>query len=164
MYSLIFTCMTVGNNIFFIPGIASVKKSAISIFEILDEKDEDQLQVEENSEMLKTPIRGFIEFKNVSFSYLHDNNFIFNDVNFTIEEGSFVAVIGRSGSGKTSILNLIFRLYDPQQGTILIDGQNLQSLNFNFRNHVSFVSQSPYLFNGTVMENLKYGNPNCEDE
>ena len=69
MYSLIFTCMTVGNNIFFIPGIASVKKSAISIFEILDEKDEDQLQVEENSEMLKTPIRGFIEFKNVSFKY-----------------------------------------------------------------------------------------------
>ena len=58
----------------------------------------------------------------MGFSYLHDSNFIFKDVSFQIREGSFVAVMGRSGSGKTSILNLIFRLYDPQEGTIEIDG------------------------------------------
>ena len=72
--------------------------------------------------------------------------------------------MGRSGSGKTSILNLIFRLYDPTKGTIELDGKNIQDLTFSFRNHVSFISQNPYLFNGTVMENLKYGNPNTSDE
>lgn len=75
-----------------------------------------------------------------------------------------MAVMGRSGSGKTSILNLIFRLYDPQEGDIEIDGKNIRDLNFSFRNHVSFVSQTPYLFNGTVMENLKYGNPKATEE
>ena len=111
-----------------------------------------------------TSVDGKISFKNVGFSYLYDSNFIFNNLNFTIKEGSFVAVMGRSGSGKTSILNLIFRLYDPQEGDIEIDGKNIRDLNFSFRNHVSFVSQAPYLFNGTVMENLKYGNPNATEE
>jgi len=62
-----------------------------------------------------------------------------------------VAIRGRSGAGKTSVLNLIFRLYDAQQGQILIDGEDIKDLTFSFRNHVSFVSQNPYLFNGTVM-------------
>lgn len=75
-----------------------------------------------------------------------------------------MAIVGRSGAGKTSILNLIYRLYDPHTGDIELDGVNLKELTFTFRNHVSFVSQSPYLFNGTVMENLKYGSPLTSDE
>lgn len=120
-------------------------------------------KVEEGSQEV-TEVKGKIEFKDVGFSYLKDSNHIFKNVSFTIEEGSFVAIMGRSGSGKTSILNLVFRLYDPQEGSIELDGKNIKDLNFSFRNHVSFISQNPYLFNGTVMENLKYGNPNTPDE
>jgi ABC-type multidrug transport system fused ATPase/permease subunit len=87
-----------------------------------------------------------------------------NDLNFTIKANKFVAIVGRSGIGKTTILNLIFRLYDPNAGIIELDGQNLKNLNFDYRKSISFVSQSPYLFNGTVMENLKFGNVNCTDE
>ncbi len=65
--------------------------------------------------------------------------------------------MGRSGAGKTSILNLIFRLYDPREGKILLDGEDMRELNFGFRDNFAFVSQSPYLFNGTVMENLLFG-------
>ena len=59
---------------------------------------------------------------------------------------------------------MIFRLYDPQEGNISIDGVNIKELNFEFRKDISFVSQSPYLFNGTVMENLKFANPHSNDE
>lgn len=103
-------------------------------------------------------------FKNVDFKYIKDSTNILDKLSFVIKPGSFVAIRGRSGVGKTSILNLIFRLYDPQSGEILIDGHNLKDLSFSFRNQMSFVSQSPYIFNGTVMENLKYGSPHCKDE
>lgn len=72
--------------------------------------------------------------------------------------------MGRSGIGKTSILNLIFRLYDPSSGEIFLDDLNLKEINFKFRNFVSFVSQNAYLFSGSVMENLKFGSPQCSDE
>lgn len=75
-----------------------------------------------------------------------------------------MAITGKSGIGKTTILNLIFRIYDPREGTIEIDGKDIKTLTFDFRRHITFVSQHPYLFNGTVMENLKFGNPECTDE
>jgi ABC-type multidrug transport system fused ATPase/permease subunit len=106
--------------------------------------------VEEGTQEV-TELQGKIEFKDVAFSYLKDLNYVFERVSFTIQPGSFVAIVGRSGSGKTSILNLIFRLYDPQTGSIELDGKDIKDLTFSFRNHISFVSQNPYLFNGTVM-------------
>lgn len=109
-------------------------------------------------------VSGNIEFKNVNFKYIKASHNIFENLTFAIKPGTFVALRGRSGAGKTSVLNLIFRLYDPQSGEIFLDGHNLKDLTFNFRNHISFVSQTPYLFNGTVMENLKYGTPNCSDD
>lgn len=81
------------------------------------------------------------------------------DLSFDIKENSFVAVIGESGVGKTTILNLIFRLYDPHHGSIYIDNVDIKTLNFDFRKEISFVSQAPYLFNGTVLENLTFGFP-----
>ena len=70
-----------------------------------------------------------------------------------------MAIMGESGAGKSTILNLMFRLYDPIQGKISIDGHDLKELNFEFRKQISFVSQAPYLFNGTVLENLQFGHP-----
>jgi ATP-binding cassette subfamily B protein len=119
--------------------------------------------VVEGSEALPE-VHGEITFKNVSFRYINDSNHILNQLSFTVKPNKFVAIIGKSGIGKTTILNLIFRLYDPREGVVELDGKDLKSLNFNFRKHITFVSQHPYLFNGTVMENLKFGNPSCTDE
>ena len=82
-------------------------------------------------------------------------------LSFEVKENAFVAVMGESGVGKTTILNLIFRLYDPYQGSIQIDGIDIKTLKFDFRKQISFVSQSPYLFNGTVLENLSFGFPDA---
>ena len=93
-----------------------------------------------------------------------DGSHIIDNISFTVEPNGFVAVIGESGSGKSTILNLIFRLYDPHQGEILIDDENIKHLSFDFRIHITFVSQSPYLFNGTVLENLQYAHPASTQE
>lgn len=72
--------------------------------------------------------------------------------------------MGESGVGKSTILNLIFRLYDPEHGSIEIDSVDIKRLKFDFRKEISFVSQAPYLFNGTVLENLKFGFPEAKFE
>lgn len=109
-------------------------------------------------------LKGEIEFKNVGFRYLNEASNILEDLSFKVEPGQFVGVVGRSGAGKTSILNLIFRLYDPREGQILLDGEDLKELSFGFRDSFAFVSQSPYLFNGTVMENLMFGSKESSEE
>lgn len=107
---------------------------------------------------------GKIEFRNVSFKYILDGSQILDNISFTVEPNQFVAVIGESGSGKSTILNMIFRLYDAQKGEILLDGENIKNLSFDFRKHITFVSQAPYLFNGTVLENLQYAHPASTQE
>ena len=116
--------------------------------------------VVEGTHMLE-PIRGQIQFKDVHFKYINESEHVLLDLNFEVPEGKFVGIVGKSGIGKTTILNLIFRLYDAQEGQVLLDGHNVKSLTFDFRKHISFVSQTPYLTNSTVMENLKFGNPDC---
>ena len=107
---------------------------------------------------------GKVQFKDVSFRYVYSSNYILEKLNFTIQPNKFIAIVGRSGIGKSTILNLIFRLYDPGEGIICLDEDNIADLTFDFRKEMTFVSQSPYIFNGTVMENLKYGNPSASDE
>ena len=80
-----------------------------------------------------------------------DGSHILENVSFTVEPNGFVAVIGESGSGKSTVLNLIFRLYDAHKGEIFLDDENIKNLSFDFRKHITFVSQTPYLFNGTVL-------------
>jgi ABC-type multidrug transport system fused ATPase/permease subunit len=75
-------------------------------------------------------VKGAITFRDVSFRYVNESNNIFNNLNFSVKPGSFIAIVGRSGIGKTTILNLMFRLYDPREGTIYLDGHNIKELNF----------------------------------
>lgn len=96
-------------------------------------------------------MQGAIKFNNVGFRYIDQKDEIMENLSFEIKENTFVAIMGESGVGKTTILNLIFRLYDPYQGSILIDNVDIKNLNFDFRKEISFVSQAPYLFNGTVL-------------
>lgn len=97
--------------------------------------------------------RGNVEFNHVSFAYKKD--YILKDINFQAKQGQTVALVGHTGSGKSSIINLLFRFYDPQKGTITIDGQNIKDLPKQWiRAHMGIVLQDPYLFTGTIASNV----------
>jgi ATP-binding cassette subfamily B protein len=106
---------------------------------------------------------GRIELKNIYFDY--DGNTVFQGLNFKVEPGEIVAVVGPTGAGKTTLTNLIMRLYDPKSGEVLIDGHNVKEFSFeSLRGQVSLVPQEPVLFNDTVLENIRLGNPKASDE
>lgn len=107
-----------------------------------------------------TGIRGEISFENVSFEYPDDHNPVLSSIDLTIRPGERVALVGPSGGGKTTLCNLIPRFYDPTEGRILIDGQNIKEVTLkSLRNAVGVVQQEVYLFSGTVFENIEYGRP-----
>jgi len=103
-------------------------------------------------------VKGDIEFRNVSFSYKHSDNTdmkVFDGLNFRIRAGESVAFVGQSGCGKSTVLSLISRLFDPDSGVILLDGVDIQDLEKDsLRGNISMVSQSPYIFNMSVRDNL----------
>lgn len=100
--------------------------------------------------------KGNVEFKNVSFAYKKD--YVLKNINFEAKQGQTVALVGHTGSGKSSIINLLFRFYDPQKGTITIDGQNVTELPKQWiRQHMGIVLQDPYLFTGTIASNVSLG-------
>ena len=114
--------------------------------------------------------RGEIRFEDVSFSYgsddmMHTSKKVLDKMSFTIREGEMVAFVGKSGCGKTTVLNLLGRLYDPQSGEILLDGVNVRELTKDsLRNTMTVVNQAPYIFNMTVKENLRLAKADMTDE
>lgn len=129
-----------------------------SLERLTDILDEDE-RIEEPSEPL-TPIKpgGEVEFRGVNFRYLSDGPLVLKDINFTIARGESVALVGRTGSGKSSIINLIERGYDPSSGDILIDGLPLRQLDLKaHRARLGLVTQDVYLYSASVMENLRLG-------
>jgi len=109
---------------------------------------------------------GKIEFKNVSFAYpSNPNNYIINDINFVINPGERIGIIGGSGAGKSTITQLIERFYDIIEGEILIDDVPIKNYNLiNLRNFMSFVQQEPVIFKTNIYENIKYGNLNSTEK
>ncbi len=132
--------------------------AAHRIFEILD--TEPTLKPPAKPVHLEK-ISGNIEFKNVTFGY--EPYFpVLKNVSFKIEAGTMVGIVGKSGSGKTTIINLICRFYDPQQGTITLDGYNLRDIaSEDIHRNIGLVLQEPFLFRGTIAENISYGNPSA---
>jgi len=108
---------------------------------------------------------GSIEFKNVSFKYPDTNNDVIKNVSFKIEKGQNVAFVGRTGSGKTSLVQLIPRLFDPVFGSVFVNGKNVTSLNLEeLRASIGFVPQDTFLFSDTIGENISFGIENATPE
>lgn len=109
--------------------------------------------------------KGLVEFKNVSFRYPDSDEEVLSDITFTAEPGKTTAIIGSTGSGKSTIVNLIPRFYDITSGNLLIDGVDIKNIaNKDLRKIVGFVPQKGILFSGTIESNIKYGNPEMSDE
>lgn len=110
-----------------------------------------------------SPGSGRVELRNVGFGY-REGKPLFEDLSLVFEAGKTTALVGPSGGGKSTILNLIMRLYDPTKGTVQIDGQDLRDVTFDsLRERISFVGQDTFLFGTTVMENIRYSRPDASD-
>lgn len=102
-------------------------------------------------------IKGNIEFKNVSFKYAEDLPYALKDISFKLEQGKTLAILGRTGSGKSSIVNVLLRLYDIDEGEILVDGHEVKDVTLNsLRENISYVPQDDFLFSKTVKENIEF--------
>lgn len=138
--------------------------SAKRVREVLDEKVDLTDESAQYPDLTLT--HGKIEFKNVSFRYYkHSEESVLNRIDLTIEPGSTVGIIGSTGCGKTSLVSLIPRLYDTDEGEVLVDGVNVKDYSLkNLRDGVGMVLQKNTLFSGTIAENLRWGNPDATDE
>ncbi len=110
-------------------------------------------------------VRGDISFENVSFSYKDSQDKVLNNVSLEVPAGSYMALVGSSGAGKTTLCSLIPRFYDVTSGRILIDGRDIRDIKLkSLRNQIGIVQQDVYLFSGTIFENIQYGKPKASRE
>jgi ATP-binding cassette subfamily B multidrug efflux pump len=118
-----------------------------------------------NNSTERTIIKGAIEFKNVSYTYEDTAIDALKNISFTVNQGETLAILGKTGSGKSSILSLLTRLYDIKEGSIKIDGQELHEINlFDLRNAIGIVPQDSFLFSDTIKNNIKFGKADATDE
>jgi len=127
---------------------------AQSVFELLDSPLEN-----DKSTRVLSNVKGEVEYRDVSFKYEQQNKNALNNININIAPGTMLALVGRSGGGKSTIVNLLPRFYDIQHGEILIDGQNIMDVSLaSLRDNIAIVSQHITLFNDTIAHNIAYGN------
>lgn len=146
------------------PDIAKGSAAAASVFEILDRNT--AINPTEPTSDRVAKLEGHVEVRNVTFSYpSRPNVAVFQNFSLTVRAGSTVALVGQSGSGKSTIIGLIERFYDPSEGEVLIDGKNIKSMNLrSLRSHIGLVNQEPTLFAGTLRQNIAYGRENATEE
>ncbi len=158
---LIYIFFPLGQLGFIISLMAQAAASAKRIFEVLDAESE----IRDRPDALPLPpMTGKVEFRNVTFRYLGGGDPVLRGVSFTIEPGQTVALLGATGSGKTSIINLLPRFYDPVEGAVLIDGHDLRSVTIDsLRSQIGIVLQETNLFSGTIRDNIAFGRPDATD-
>lgn len=155
MSSLLMIGMTFAN-------MARAVASGKRINEVLETPD---IICDGNLDVTTLKETGTIEFKNVDFAYPNASASVLENINLKIEKGETVAIVGATGSGKTTLVNLITRFYDVTNGEILVDGENIKNYKLvDLRNKIAIVLQKAELFAGTIKENIKWGNPNATDE
>lgn len=154
--------------------IASIASSAMSfqnnlagldrVLDILAEEEESDVG-DGAIEIVRGAVAGAIEFRNVSFHYPGSEKAVLEDISFSVPPGSMVALVGRSGAGKTTLCNLVSRFYAPTGGVILLDGRPLRDIQLDsYRRLLGVVEQDVFLFDGTVRENIAYGRRGASDQ
>lgn len=140
--------------------VQEAEASQKRINEFLKEKPEIK-----NEGSITSLIKGQIEFKNVSYTYEDTNIQALKNINFKIDSGKTLAILGKTGSGKSTILNLITRIHDIESGEITIDNNTIKSIELvHLRNNISIVPQDPFLFSDTIKNNILFGKSNALDE
>ncbi|MCB0207575.1 MAG: ABC transporter ATP-binding protein, partial [Anaerolineae bacterium] len=157
-----FVFIPMGQLGFIINLMAQAAASATRIFEILDAKND----VENKPGAVELgQIEGRVEFQDITFRYFGSSEPVLSDVSFVAEPGQTVALLGSTGSGKTTIINLIPRFYDVSEGAVLIDGQDIRDVTIeSLRRQIGIVLQETNLFNGTIRDNIAFGRPDATDE
>ena len=140
--------------------LQSAKSSLDRIFQVLDEADE----VNDETEKLDQDLTGQVSFKDVDFQYVADKPLIRN-FNLEVKPGEMVAIVGPTGAGKTTLINLLMRFYDVTKGAITVDGHDIRHLSRqDYRKQFGMVLQDAWLYEGTIKENLRFGNLQATDE
>ncbi|MFA1818915.1 ABC transporter ATP-binding protein [Virgibacillus oceani] len=155
--------MSISMFTFIIMAFSRMKASANRLSEVLTLNTDtaDQTSVNENAQVKD----GKVEYQQVSFKYPSADNMTLKDVSFTVNAGEKLAVIGSTGSGKTSLFQLIPRLYDPSEGKIFVDGKEIQYYEMDtLRGSIGYVPQSPLLFTGSITENIAWGKNGASKE
>jgi ABC-type multidrug transport system fused ATPase/permease subunit len=145
-------------------GVLSAGASAERIFQLLDTPPQ---VVDRAGAGVLAPIRGQVRFEKVSFRYetTPEERWVLNEIDFVAEAGQTVALVGHTGSGKTSIISLLARFYEPQLGRILIDGQDVALTTIeSLHRQLGIVTQENFLFTGTILDNLRFGRPEATDD
>ena len=140
--------------------IQQAEASQVRINEFLDEKPEIS-----NTNPNASEINGKVEFKNVSFTYDDTNITALKNINLTVESGETLAILGKTGSGKSTIIELVARLYDTTEGEIFLDDISIEKVNLNdLRNQIGFVPQDPFLFSDSIGNNIKFGKQDATEK
>ena len=144
--------------------VTSIIQEAEASQKRINEFLEQEPEIKNNTEV-PSKIEGSIEFKDVSFTYDDTNIAALQHVSFKLENGKTLGILGNTGSGKTTLISLIARLYDVKSGEILIDGEPIEQLNLdNLRQSIGFVPQEAFLFSDTIKNNIKFGDESASDE
>jgi len=142
-------------------NVQSAMAAAERVFGIMDT----EVEITEKPDAEELPrVEGRVAYEGVTFGYDPDHP-VLRDIDLTIEPNATVALVGPTGAGKTTMINLLYRFYDPQRGRITVDGRDLRDLQLrSLRRQMAIVLQDPFLFSGTIRENIRYGNPDASDE
>ena len=143
----------------------SIQQVAAALNRVFDVLDEDITIYEPEVAVKMSNMQGEVVFHNVSLSYNEKDDYALKDLNFAAFPGQMVCLVGASGGGKTSLVNLLLRLYQPTEGKITVDGEDIKNVALSsLRKHIRMVPQEPVLFSGTLAENIRYGYPEAKPE
>ncbi|MBQ3177785.1 MAG: ATP-binding cassette domain-containing protein [Clostridia bacterium] len=168
-YGMLLTFISYMNMIYspmysFVDMVSWFTDSLNAMSRLIEVMDAEPEVVEAENPKSLGDIRGHVEFRHVDFSY-DKNRKIIDDVSFDLEAGHALGIVGHTGAGKSTLANLLIRLYDVTAGEILIDGINVKDISFEeLRKHVAIVSQETYLFMGTILDNIRYARPDATYE
>lgn len=146
---------------FVVNQFSQAKASGERLNEILDAKED----IVEKENAIDVPIQGHVSFENVTLTYIEDDDEALKNISFDAPPGKVIGLIGATGSGKTSITQLITRFYEPESGAVLVDDHPVADYKLStLRKHIGFVLQESFLFSTSIRENIAYGNPDISDE